>query len=371
MNFVFVGTSLGARGTETHLVSLVRAMAQAGHGVVTVAREGGFIARELESHGLAVEPGVFRNAADVRGMRSVLRAIRRTRPQWLVGSFGHEYWPLLMLGGMTGTPVALFRHLNSRLKPMSRLLLPRWAHRFIAVSESMRSNLVEQGVAFERVRLLYNPLDVGYFRPDEERRAEARRALGVSADEVLIGFVGALKPEKGAFRLAEALNQAMPLRPGLRALWVGEEAAHPRLRAALAPELHQRHLLRGWTSDMRSLYAAMDVATMPSEWLEPFGRVSIEAQACGVPVLASRIGGLPETLREGETGGLVPPGDVAAWRDALLNMADMAPARRRAMGEAGARFVRERFAAERIVEEFLSMLEPAGAGPAGRLGPGA
>ncbi|NTX34668.1 glycosyltransferase family 4 protein [Myxococcus sp. CA033] len=371
MNFVFVGTSLGARGTETHLVSLVRAIAQAGHGVVTVAREGGFIARELESHGLAVEPGVFRNAADVRGMRSVLRAIRRTRPQWLVGSFGHEYWPLLMLGGMTGTPVALFRHLNSRLKPMSRLLLPRWAHRFIAVSESMRSNLVEQGVAFERVRLLYNPLDVGYFRPDEERRAEARRALGVSADEVLIGFVGALKPEKGAFRLAEALNQAMPLRPGLRALWVGEEAAHPRLRAALAPEFHHRHLLRGWTSDMRSLYAAMDVATMPSEWMEPFGRVSIEAQACGVPVLASRIGGLPETLREGETGGLVPPGDVAAWREALLNMADMAPARRRAMGEAGARFVRERFAAERIVEEFLSMLEPAGAGPAGRLGPGA
>ncbi|MCP3170204.1 hypothetical protein [Myxococcus qinghaiensis] len=82
MNFVFVGTSLGARGTETHLVSLVRAMVQAGHGAVTVAHENGFIARELKSHGLAVEPGIFRNAADVRGMRSTLRAIRRTRPQW-------------------------------------------------------------------------------------------------------------------------------------------------------------------------------------------------------------------------------------------------------------------------------------------------
>jgi glycosyltransferase involved in cell wall biosynthesis len=109
----------------------------------------------------------------------------------------------------------------------------------------------------------------------------------------------------------------------LRALWVGQEEAHPRLRAVLAPGLQERHLLRGWTADVRPLYAAMDVLAMPSEWLEPFGRVSIEAQACGVPVLGSRIGGIPETLRE---------------------------------GEAGARFVAERFSTSRIVEDFLALL---------------
>src|SRR5687768_13412004 len=101
MNFVFVGTSLGARGTETHLVSLVRALARAGHTVVTVARPEGYIARELAASDLPAEPGVFRNAADVRGARGVLRAIRRVRADWLVGSLGHEYWPLLALGGLT------------------------------------------------------------------------------------------------------------------------------------------------------------------------------------------------------------------------------------------------------------------------------
>ncbi|WP_338863183.1 glycosyltransferase family 4 protein [Myxococcus stipitatus] len=357
MNFVFVGTSLGARGTETHLVCLAQALARAGHKVITVAREGGYIARELRAQGLPVVPGVFRNAADVRGMLSVSRAIRSARPDWLVGSFGHEYWPLLTVGALTGTPVALFRHLNSRLKTLSRRLLPRWARRFIVVSEAMRTNLVSQGVPSERIQCLYNPLDVDYFRVDEAERAAARRELGIEEHEVLVGFVGALKPEKGAFRLAEAFNRAMPRSPHLRALWVGEEAAHAHLRQLLAPELQERHILRGWTRDMRKLYAAMDVATMPSEWVEPFGRVSIEAQACGVPVLASRIGGLPETMLEGESGLLLPPGDVAAWSDALVTLAQMQPAQRRNMGEAGARFVRERFSSERISREFISLLE--------------
>jgi glycosyltransferase involved in cell wall biosynthesis len=356
MNFVFVGTSAGARGTETHLVCMVRALVRAGHTVLTVARPSGYIARELTASGLPMEPGIFRNAADVRGAGGVLRAIQRVKADWLVGSFGHEYWPLLTLGKLTGTPVALFRHLNSRLKPMSRVLLPRWADRFIAVSEAMRAHLMEQGVPQERVQLLFNPLEVERFRPDPRSRAESRRMLGVKDGEVLVGFVGSISVAKGAFMLAEALNQAMRSRPRLRALWVGEEAAHARLREAIAPELRERHVLREWTPDVVPLYAAMDTVAIPSRVLESFGRVSIEAQACGVPVLASRQGGLPETLLEGDTGLLLPPEDVDAWRDALVATTDMSLERRRAMGEAGMRFVRERFSTERIVEEFIDLL---------------
>lgn len=334
--------------------------------MLTVARPETFIARELAASGLPMEPGIFRNAMDVRGIRAVLRALQRQRPDWLVGSFGHEYWPLLMLGRATGTRVALFRHLNSPLRPLSRRVLPRLAQRFIAVSQSMREHLEAQGVPRERIQLLYNPLDVEHFRPDARLRAESRRALGITDEEVLVGFVGALAPEKGAFRLMTAFNQAMPLRPTLRALWVGQEEAHPKLLALSASELQRRHILRGWTADVRPLYAAMDWLAMPSEWLEPFGRVSIEAQACGVPVLASRVGGLPETLQEGETGWLFPPGDVGSWRDALVAAVDLPAERRRAMGEAGARFVAQRFSTQRVVQDFIELLgAPAGL-PAGQ-----
>ena len=357
MRLLFVGTSPFGRGTETHLVSLARAMAQAGHEVLTVAHPEGYVARELRAGGLAVEPGIFRNAVDPRGARAVLRAVRRLRPEWLVGSFGHEYWPLALLGKWTGTRVALFRHLNSRLKPSTRMLVTRWVDRFIAVSESMRAHLAAQGLPSERVQLLYNPLDLGHFRPQARLREETRAALGLTPEELLVGFVGSLEEAKGAFRLAEALNQAMPATPHLRALWVGQEKAHARLREALSPALRERHTLRGWTADVRPLYAAMDVLAMPSEVRESFGRVSIEAQACGVPVLGSRLGGIPETLQEGTTGWLLPPGDVAAWREGLLTVARLPPGRRREMGLAGTRFVAERFDSPRIAARFTALLQ--------------
>jgi glycosyltransferase involved in cell wall biosynthesis len=344
------------RGTETHLVSLARAMARAGHEVGAVAHPDGYVARELRASGLAVEPGIFRNAVDPRGARAVLRAVRQLRPDWLVGSFGHEYWPLLALGRSTGVRVALFRHLNSRLKPTSRVLLPRLAHRFIAVSESMRSLLVSQGIAPERVQLLYNPIDLGQFRPDPALRRETRAALGFTDEDVVVGYVGPLDAAKGSLRLAEAFNQAMPVHPRLRGLWVGQESAHARLRELLAPELRERHVLRGWTSDVRPFYSAMDGLTVPSEMLESFGRVSIEAQALEVPVLASRIGGLPESLVEGTTGWLLPPGEVPAWRDALGAFAQLPPERRREMGRAGRRFVSERFDLPHIAARFAELL---------------
>lgn len=120
-------------------------------------------------------------------------------------------------------------------------------------------------MARERVSLLYNPQEVGRFRPAPALRAETQWTLGVGEDAVLIGFVGALKLEKGAFRLAAAFNGAM--------------AQRPTLRQVIAPEFHSLHLLRGWTADVRPLYSAMDVLAVPSEWLEPVGRVSIVAQA--------------------------------------------------------------------------------------------
>ncbi|MBF5045767.1 glycosyltransferase family 4 protein [Aggregicoccus sp. 17bor-14] len=357
MRLVFVGTSKGARGTETHLVCLARAMAQAGHEVLTVARPEGYIARELAQSGLPVEPGIFRNAADPRGVRAVLRAVRRLHPDWLVSSFGHEYWPVLAVGRLTGTPVTLFRHLNSPLKPASRLLLPRLAQRFVSVSRSMCEHMQAQGIARERVQLLYNPLDLERFQPDAALREASRAALGLAQEDVLVGFVGSLDTAKGAFRLAEALNGAMPEAPRLRALWVGQESAHARLEAVIAPGLRARHTLQGWSADVRPAYAAMDVLAMPSEWLEPFGRVSIEAQACGVPVLASRVGGLPETLQDGVTGRLLPPGDVAAWRDALVDFARMPSEARRELGRAGVRFVAERFGAAHIAAGFAQLLQ--------------
>jgi len=92
----------------------------------------------------------------------------------------------------------------------------------------------------------------------------------------------------------------------------------------------------------------------PSIATETFGRVSVEAQAAGVPVLGSDIGGIPETLDAGVTGLLLPPGDVAAWREAILKLCD--PALRRSMGAVAHDFVQKHFSTLVIANQFLLML---------------
>jgi glycosyltransferase involved in cell wall biosynthesis len=139
-------------------------------------------------------------------------------------------------------------------------------------------------------------------------------------------------------------------------LWVGGGDVDG-LSARLDPSTRARHRFLGHQQDVRSAYQAMDVLAVPSVAMESFSRVSIEAQATGVPVLGSRLGGIPETMHEGGTGLLLPPGDVPRWRDAILRIARMEPLQRRALGAAGARFVAEHFRAGVISRRFVAILE--------------
>jgi glycosyltransferase involved in cell wall biosynthesis len=264
---------------------------------------------------------------------------------------------VLGVGYVTSTPVALFRHINARLNPWTRWALPRLCGRFIAVSASLRTNLLLQGLPAEHVQLLYNPIDTVTYRVDSALREKSRSALGVHEGQVVVGYVGGLEATKGPFHLAPALDGAMKKEPCLIGLWITPEAKHGRLRAALAPENLNRHRLRGWARDVSPYYAAMDVLAVPSVWPEVFGRVAAEAQACGVPVLGSRIGGIPEAIQEDISGQLVTPGDIEAWTGALLAFAALKQERRQEMGLKGPSFIARRCASEVIAQQLTDMLQ--------------
>ncbi|WIH07983.1 glycosyltransferase family 4 protein [Xanthomonas translucens pv. graminis] len=102
-------------------------------------------------------------------------------------------------------------------------------------------------------------------------------------------------------------------------------------------------------------YNAMSMLAFPSLAPETFGRISVEAQASEVPVLASRVGGVAETLDADVSGELLPPGDVRAWCDAILRLCDAQ--RRQQMGQAGRQFVQRHFAGAVIAAQFVQLLE--------------
>lgn len=357
MRLLFVGTNRGGGGTESHFVTLARSLQEAGHDVAAVVYPGSPIHTGLQGSGVRLYDGVFRNAFDPRGIRAVVRASREFQPDWMVGSFSKEYWPLAILARILGIKLALFKHMDFRMRPATNYFIPRLATRFIVISEFMRHRFIQRGIPPERLQVLHNPLDLAYFRAQAGLRQSSRAELGYAGDDIVLGFVGALHPDKGIFQLAASLNQAMTLNPRIRAMWIGEGPADAELMACLRNGgFADRHTQLGWSPDVRPYYAAMDMLAMCSVGGETFGRVSVEAQACGVPVLCSNNGGIPETLQAGVTGMLLPPGDVAAWRDAILTLARDAALRQR-MISAGRDWVEQSFSAPVITRQFVQLLE--------------
>lgn len=355
MRLLFVGTNSGGGGTESHFITLAKAMQAAGHPVMAVLHPHGLMRQQLRHSEVEIVTGVFRNAIDPRGIRAVWRAVRHFRPDWIIGSFSKEYWPLAVLARLCGVRLALFKHMDKPMRWATHHAIPRLADRFIVISNFMRQRFIERGIAPQRLQVLYNPLDLNDFRPDPALRVSNRAQLGYQDDDIVAGFVGALHPGKGIFVWLQALDQAMAQNPRIRALWLGQGVAAAAFKQALAASpFAERHQHLGWQADLRPYYAAMDVLALPSIESDTFGRVLIEAQACGVPVLASRIGGLPEALQDGISGHLLTPGDVGAWRDALLALSTQG---RQDMAQAGRDWVQQQFGAARVAADFSQMLE--------------
>lgn len=355
MKFLFVGTNPENTGAATHFVALAQAMVEAGHQVSAVVYPNGLIANALAKSGVTLYPAKFRNVFDLRGYRATFKAARDLQPDWLVGNFGKEYWPLILMSRLLGIPVALFRHRTPPMGRVSGYLVPRLAQRFFAVSAHARQAYLERGVPPQLVRVLYNPVNMAWCKPDAQRRSEILHQLGIPQDAIVLGYFGRIHHSKGILTLLEALDGAMAQEPRLHCLWLGHGPDAQQLgeRIEAGAFAHRHHML-GWIDDVHPYYSAISMLAFPSIATETFGRVSVEAQAAGAPVLGSNIGGVPETLSPNVTGLLLPPGNATAWRNAILKMceADI----REPMSVAARDFVDRHFSTRVIADEFVRIL---------------
>lgn len=354
MNFLFVGTNPENTGAAMHFVALAQAMAEAGHDVGVLTCPRGPIAQGLARTNVRVRPATFRNAFDPR-YAAVFAAVRASEPDWLVGNFGQEYWPLLLIGRLLGIPVALFRHRTPPMKRLSSYFVPKLAQRFFAMSNYARQAYLDRGIPASRVQAMYNPVDLAAGQPDAWQRHRTLDLLGLDEQAIVLGYFGHMHRDKGIFTLLDAANAAMAREPRLHCLWVGDGPDDAKLRADAAshPAAERRHFI-SWVHDTHPFYSALSMLAFPSIAPETFGRVSIEAQAHGVPVLASDRGGAPETLDPGISGVLLPPGDVAAWEEAIVAMCN--PSIRLPMGMAARELVEQHFSSLVIAAAFLQSL---------------
>ncbi len=331
-------------------------MASAGHRVAVVATPGSGIWRALEPNAdVTLYGAAFTRTFESSAMRVLRQAARDLRPDRVIGVFERDYWGTAVVAAQLQVPLLLFLH-HAGLKRANRIVLPWLRRRFLLPSENLRRWLISRGVAAGRTDVLYNPIDTCHFEPNAALRASTRAALGLANDAVLVGFVGRIESAKGVIPLAKALNLAMARVPTLHALWVGFGRRESDLDQIIQTSPFAcRHTRRPWTDDPLPYYSAMDMLALPSTGREAFGRVLVEAQACGIPVLGSNIGGIAETMQVDVTGRLVEPGNVDAWAQEVTQLV-LDPAARTRMGRAGRAFVQSAFDSAVIAAAFEQLL---------------
>ena len=294
-------------------------------------------------------------ARDIRRFRALLRA---------------KPWDILHLHGSPDTWVAVFalqglrqkpaairtRHNNFPIAkhPLNAWLYGRHIDGLIVISNAIQKQC--QAIPFladKSYALIWSVPDLTRFgHADPESRARIRRELNVNPETPVVACVGRLRPEKGQdflIQTAPALFERLPEAQ----IWIVGDGSHRETYQQLATELGVEDRVRflGFRKDTPEIFVAADVAVCPSR-SEGLGTAALEALASGTPVVATNVGGLPDSVKPGETGTLVTWNDTTALREALETLLRDKPLQKR-LGQAGQTLVRQRFTEAALARRTL------------------
>jgi sugar transferase (PEP-CTERM/EpsH1 system associated) len=297
---------------------------------------------------------------------ALVRAIRETQPDIVHGrNWGAvEATPAGRLAGcraVVHSEHGLETDANA-WEPLRRRLFRRFAfelsHRVVSVSYQLRDlHARRTGFATRRISVIHNGVDGRRFHPDAETRVQARRELGISADEFCIGSVGNLLPVKDHMTLLKAFDRIAGISQACRLVLFGEGSERPTLEAFADahPEWRKRVTFLGSSNRVGEMLNGLDVYVLPSV-SEGISNSLLEAMATGLPVVATATGGNPEVIIDGESGLLFPVGDSERLANILLELGAKKDQRIQ-LGQRALRRVADNFSIDSMVRNYSQMYE--------------
>ncbi|WP_028585941.1 glycosyltransferase family 4 protein [Desulfogranum mediterraneum] len=320
--------------------------------------EDGLLVKELQRAGyvFARVPVAKRPSREGRDFFRLLRCARRIYAELKDGCFDlvhtHGYFADI-IGGMVARwlkiPVVSTCHgfisLDAKLSLYNTLdiMALRLMHQVITVSERIKSDLVERGLAGDRVEVVQNAVESAYGSSERSRRrADFRSSYGLGEDELVLGYVGRLSAEKGVLYLLEAVAQLGSSGHQVRLVVVGDGPQRKEVESFVqARDLAARVILAGFQEDVSALLPGLDIFVLPS-LTEGTSMALLEAMAAGLPVIATAVGGTPRVITSGQNGILIEAQSADAIVDAVFQLA-ADPQLVERVGEA---------AMERVLSEF-------------------
>ncbi len=362
MRVMFLSTSMGMGGADKQLLSAAQLMHAQGHDVCIVSlTELGPMGLEARSQGIRTESlDMRRGVPDPRGLIRLIRLVRAWKPDVLHSHMVHA--------NLMARAVRLFARVPVIVSTIHNIYEggPLWmaAYRIsnglvdhmTIISEAAADRFVKEGIVpRELLTCVPNGVDTERFRQvAPETRQALRSSIGVDGRFVWLA-VGRFEIAKDYPNMLHAFAQVCQRDSNAVLLLVGHGSLQQETESlAQSLGLGDRIRFLGVRSDVPEVMAAADGYVMSSAW-EGMPIALLEAGAAGLPIVATRVGGNHEVVRDGESGFLVPPRDAAALGQAMLRLMEQAPERRRDMGERGREHVRVHYGLGRVVERWQDL----------------
>ncbi len=349
-------------GAERELLLFLDRL-QAGYSVRVIGPRGGPLIEEVGRRGLAIDEGEFppwrklfsmpRRAAAVRRLREAIVA----HPCALL-HVNDIWWVPQTRRAAKGLGIPIIAHVRQEIEPskVSRYELEH-VDQVLAISEQVRRSLIAGGVAPARVRVVYSGLDRSSV-PRNLSDPEARSQFGLPRQALVMGTIANLFPRKGYHIILRALPRILASVGEVHYLIIGSgDAEYEKQVRALTRALNiaDRVHFAGFHALVWPCLAAMDLYVHPAI-MEGFGIAVLEAMAMAKAVVATAVGGVPEIVKNGETGLLVPSGDSEALAAAIITLLTDS-ARRATLGRAGRERVLKHFTVEAMMGQLCDVYE--------------
>jgi glycosyltransferase involved in cell wall biosynthesis len=370
-NTLFIVPSLSRAGAETQVVSLVNGLANEDFRKFVFCFEPNIDQRSRLEQNIPFYHVPRRYKFDIRPIFAAARLINELHIEIV-----HCTLEISLLFGWLGARLAkrkpklvaaIHTTVNvSRKGDFFNLYLFRWLLRnckaVIFVCEAQKSYWQKRFPFLEQTsHVIHNGVDVDHFCREQwaEHAIQQRRSLGIPREATVICHVAAFRPEKGHGILLEAFDRVRRQVDNVYLIFAGDGPLRPSVEKHAANKgLISSVRFIGNVPDIRPVLAASDLTVLASTAVETFSMAMLESLAMEVPMVATNMGGTAEAVISGNTGLIVPPGDVASLALALADLAGK-PLRRAEMGRAGRQLVVERFTKKGMIAKTRDVLQKA------------
>ncbi len=314
-------------GQELRILLEMERMRDLGFESVLAARSGTPILVEAERRGLQAHAIPMYNRLDPVSMAMLWRLMRKEAIDIVNAHGSRDAWNAFLVARMLGVRTVRSRHVANPIRRhhIGQMIYGSLCDRIVTTSESIRTGLIEQGVDAGKIVSVPTGVDVDSFSA-VRRTGQVRRELGIPESAPLVGMAAVLRGDKGPDIFLEACSKLLTKRGDVWCVLAGDGWMRSQLEEMHAGLPHrERIVLAGFRRDIPQLLAELDVAVLAARIPEGVPQAVLQAHAARVPVVATRVGGISEVAREGETAFTVEPNDSSGLASAMLRAIEDRP----------------------------------------------